>query len=216
VIQTKEPVFNTGEATLMDFRVSQEHGTSFIYVLPFLEDQALIEYTVFSEKILDNQSYFEALQDYISTISGIGEYTVLEEEFGIIPMTNINFVKRIGRVVNIGTAGGQTKGSSGYTFNFIQKHSDKIVSDLTRYGFVKENDPFIEKRFKIYDSALLNVLAGNKMPGDKIFSDLFSKNPVDRVLRFLDNETSFEDEINLMATLPRGIFAKALLQEMFK
>jgi hypothetical protein len=36
------------------------------------------------------------------------------------------------------------------------------------------------------------------------------------VLRFLDNETTFEDEINLMGTLPQGVFMKAAWQEIFK
>ena len=37
VIETKEPVFDPREATLMDFRVSQDHGTTFVYVMPFSE-----------------------------------------------------------------------------------------------------------------------------------------------------------------------------------
>jgi lycopene beta-cyclase len=56
----------------------------------------------------------------------------------------------------------------------------------------------------------------NKLPGDKIFADLFQKNPTERVLRFLDNESSIEDELNLMGTLPQGIFLKAALHEIFK
>jgi lycopene beta-cyclase len=53
------------------------------------------------------------------------------------------------------------------------------------------------------------------MACDKILSDLFQKNPSDRVLRFLDNESTLEDEINLMGTLPQGVFIKAAFQELF-
>ena len=35
VIETKEPVFNTAIATMMDFKVHQQHGTTFAYILPF-------------------------------------------------------------------------------------------------------------------------------------------------------------------------------------
>lgn len=216
VIETKEAVFNAAEATLMDFRISQKHGTSFVYVLPVTENRALVEYTLFSKKLLEDNDYTAGLNNYISDYLNIKDYSVTEQEFGVIPMTNMKFVKRVGRVINIGTAGGQTKGSSGYTFQFIQKHSDKIVSDLLQYGYVTNSESFLEKRFNLYDSTLLNILSGNKLGGDKIFSDLFSKNPVDRVLRFLDNETTLEDEINLMGTLPQGVFMKAALQEMFK
>lgn len=215
-IETKESLFNPAEATLMDFRVAQNNGTTFAYVLPFTSTKALVEYTLFSKQLLTDNEYATALKNYIFNILGIKEYSVLEQEYGVIPMTNMKFVKRVGRVINIGTAGGQTKGSSGYTFQFIQKHSDKIVADLLQYGYLKENEPFFDKRFNFYDSTLLNILSGNKLPGDKIFSDLFNKNPTERVLRFLDNETTLEDEINLVATLPQGVFIKAAFQEMFK
>jgi lycopene beta-cyclase len=156
------------------------------------------------------------LHHYISTYLNIPDYKVTEEEFGIIPMTNMKFIKRIGKVINIGTAGGQTKASSGYTFQFIQKHTQQLVLDLLQDGHPKEHESLTGKRFKFYDTTLLNILHTGKLPGDKIFADLFQKNPTDRVLRFLDNESSFEDEINLMGTLPQGIFLKAAMQEIFK
>lgn len=215
-IETKESFFSPTEATLMDFRVAQSNGTTFAYVLPFTPTKALVEYTLFSKQLLSDDNYTTGVKNYISSILGIKEYSVLEQEYGVIPMTNMKFVKRVGRVINVGTAGGQTKGSSGYTFQFIQKHSDKLISNLLLYGYLKESELFFDKRFNFYDSTLLNILSGNKLPGEKIFSDLFSKNPTERVLRFLDNETTFEDEINLVATLPQGVFIKAAFQEMFK
>ncbi len=216
LIETKEPVFNPSEATLMDFRVSQHQGTTFVYVLPVSQNRALVEYTLFTKELLPENEYTSALHNYISSFLNINDYIVTEQEFGIIPMTNIDFVKQMGRVINIGTAGGQTKGSSGYTFQFIQKHTEKLVSDLLKYGYPKNEESLMEKRFKIYDSTLLNILSNNKFPGDKIFANLFEKNPVDRVLRFLDNETTLEDEINVMGTMPQGVFMKAAFHEIFR
>ncbi|MGI8636913.1 MAG: lycopene cyclase family protein [Segetibacter sp.] len=216
VIETETKHFNPSRATLMDFRVSQNNGTSFVYVLPTTENKALVEYTVFSERLLPGSDYDTVLKEYISKVLGIEEYHITDREFGVIPMTNIEFLKRVGNVINIGTAGGQTKGSSGYTFQFIQKHSDKLINDLLQKSAVIDAGSFFKKRFKLYDSTLLNILSGNKLTGEKIFSDLFSKNPAERVLRFLDNETTLEDEINLMGTLPQIPFMKAAMQELFK
>ena len=215
IIETGENAFNPAEATLMDFRVSQQHGLTFVYVLPLSQNRALVEYTLFTAELLTDEEYKAALHNYISSYLGIEQYTIAEEEFGIIPMTNMKFVKQLGKVINIGTAGGQTKGSSGYTFQFIQKHTEKLVSSLLQHGYPKYEEPFLDRRFKMYDSTLLNILSNNKMPGDKIFADLFQKNPTDRVLRFLDHESTFEDEINLMGTLPQGVFIKAAFQEVF-
>ncbi len=216
MIETIEPVFNPLQATLMDFRVSQHHGTTFVYVLPISQNRALVEYTLFTKALLPENEYISALHNYISSYLNINDYIVSEQEFGVIPMTDIAFVKQVGRVINIGTAGGQTKGSSGYTFQFIQKQAEKLVSDILKYGYPKNEESLMEKRFRIYDSTLLNILSNNKIPGDKIFADLFKKNPVDRVLRFLDNETTLEDEINIMGTMPQGVFMKAALHEIFK
>ncbi|WP_207492296.1 lycopene cyclase family protein [Aridibaculum aurantiacum] len=216
MIETAAPAFNPTIATLMDFRVSQQHGTTFVYVLPVAANKALVEYTLFTKELLPPDDYNQALQHYISSRLGIEQYEVTEEEFGAIPMTNIKFVKKLGRVINVGTAGGQTKASSGYTFQFIQKQTQQLVEDLVFSGEIKQHDSFFERRFQLYDSTLLNILHNNKLGGDKIFSDLFRKNEPARVLRFLDNESDIEDEIKIMASVPPGIFMKAALQELFK
>lgn len=216
VIETPQPMFNADEATLMDFRVSQQHGTTFAYVLPVSSTKALVEYTLFSPRLLEQQDYDDALHHYIASYLNIATYTIEETEFGVIPMTNMKFVKRIGNVINIGTAGGQTKASSGYTFQFIQKQSRRLVDELLQHGYINEQRSIKDKRFQFYDTTLLNILYNKTLAGDKIFADLFQKNPTDRVLRFLDNESSVEDEINLMGTLPKGIFIKAAWQEIFK
>lgn len=215
-IETKDSFFNPAEATLMDFRVSQHRGTTFVYVLPVSENRALVEYTLFTKQLLMDSEYTSALHNYISTYLGLNDFTIADREFGVIPMTDITFTRRTGRVINIGTAGGQTKGSTGYTFQFIQKHSEKLVAEILQYGYPKNEELFFDKRFKIYDSTLLNILSNNTLPGDKIFADLFKKNPVDRVLRFLDNESSLEDEIKVMGSLPQNAFMKAALQEILK
>jgi len=216
LIETPTARFNPASATLMDFRVSQKLGTTFMYVLPMSEKRALVEFTLFTRNVLEEEEYQASLKSYIRNTLLIEDYVIVEEEFGIIPMTNIKFIKRIDRVINLGTAGGQTKGSSGYTFQFIQKHSEKLVSSLVENGYPKDDETIAGKRFKMYDSILLNVLHNNRLPGDVIFSELFKKNPTDRVLRFLDNETTLEDEINLVATLPAKEFLKAGWQEIFR
>ena len=132
VVETEEPEFKTGQATLMDFRPSQEYGTTFVYVMPFSERKALIEYTLFSEKLLHQDEYAKGLKEYIDVTLGLKNWKIIEEEFGIIPMTNHRFTRRDGRILNIGTAGGRTKASSGYTFRFIQK--DRKSTSLLHPG----------------------------------------------------------------------------------
>lgn len=215
-IKTTAPVFNADIATLMDFRISQKHGTAFVYVLPFSTDTALVEYTLFTKQLLKDDEYVSELNHYIKQYLHVDTFAIMEEEFGIIPMTNVKFSSNEERVTYIGTAGGQTKGSSGYTFQFIQKHSEKIVDNLLKKKSPANSNSFFQKRFSFYDATLLNILATNKYPSDKIFAIMFEKNPIDSVLRFLDNESSLKDDIKIMSTLPKRIFMKAALEEMFK
>jgi lycopene beta-cyclase len=216
LIETSANIFDDRIATFMDFRVNQDYGTAFIYLLPVALNRAMIEYTLFTEQLLQPHQYDEALEQYISEFLKLDDYIIKEEEFGAIPMTNYPFSKGEGRIVNIGTAGGQTKASSGYAFRFIQKHADAIINTL-----MNDKDPhiassFIQRRFHLYDSTLLNILHHKKMSGDKIFSDLFKKNPPQRVLRFLDNETNFSEELKIMSSVPPGIFLPAAIKEFFR
>ena len=214
LIETDEDYFNERIATFMDFRIDQNKGTAFVYVLPLASNKALIEYTLFTENVLEPNEYDAALTRYIHEVLNIDKFSVQHEEYGVIPMTDHKFSKGAGRLVNIGTAGGQTKGSSGYTFQFIQKHSAKIIDALMR-----EKDPaltqgFASKRYGLYDSILLKVLSHKKMKGDKLFSLLFKKNPTETILKFLDNESSFKEELKIMNSMPAGIFIPIAIRKI--
>lgn len=211
-IEANEPVFDSGSATLMDFRTGQEKGTAFFYVLPFSSKTALVEYTLFSTSLLAENEYEEALRNYVDEQLKIKDYAIQQKEFGVIPMTNYSFASRQNNIINIGTAGGQTKASSGYTFRFIQKHSQVIVRGLAESG-----DPITflhkKKRFGFYDSILLHILYHQQLKGEDIFERLFDKNRADAVLKFLDNETSLPEEISIIHSLPTFPFIKAAIKQ---
>lgn len=215
VIKAEDRAFDPSVATLMDFRPSQQYGTTFTYVLPYSETTALIEYTLFTRDLLKPEEYDAALKTYIETYITTKPYTIEESEFGVIPMTNFPFRPYDGRVVNIGTAGGQTKPSSGYTFQFIQKYTKSLVDSMIATG-----QPVVAEtggtRFSFYDSTLLQVLDKKKIEGKRLFTDLFRHGDVQTVLKFLDNETTFREDINIMRRLPKGKFAMAALREIFK
>jgi lycopene beta-cyclase len=211
-IKTGKPAFDPLVATLMDFRTDQSKGTTFFYVLPFSDHEALVEYTLFSKDLLGDDEYEAALKNYVEEQANIRDYTITEKEYGIIPMTNYIFPARQNNIINIGTAGGQTRASSGYTFSFIQKQSAAIVKSLATTGRPSVNKS--NKRFHFYDSTLLNILYFNKMEGAKIFTRLFSQNKAPDVLKFLDNETTIREELKIISSLTGGLFLKSALQQL--
>lgn len=211
-IETNKPFFNPAEATIMDFRVHQQHGTTFSYVLPINSTSALVEYTLFTKELLQPEEYDKGLQDYIRRYLGIDAYQIKEKEFGVIPMTDESFEFYNNGAYHIGAAGGQTKASSGYTFQFIQKQSQQIVDYLVA-GKSLLAIPAVPKRFRFYDNTLLHILYHDTLPGEKIFSQLFEKNKPQQVLKFLDNESSFGDELKIISSLPTLPFLKAALHQ---
>ena len=215
IVESENNFFNPAQATLMDFRVAQINGTTFVYVLPLSSTKALVEYTLFSENILLKDEYNKELKSYVEEYLGLNAYRIIEEEFGIIPMTNENFPYFKNGMYFIGTAGGQTKPSTGYTFRFIQKQADKIVYELISKGSPsKEN--MLKKRYFFYDSTLLHILSKKMLDGKLIFSTLFKKNKATDIFKFLDNESTLSEELKLLNSLPKKAFIKAGFSEFIK
>lgn len=211
VVQTPSPAFETAAATIMDFRVEQGGEACFGYVLPFDSHTALVEYTVFSAELLPPEAYDAGLREYLGRWLGIKRYEIQQTESGIIPMTDAPFSRQPSpHVMNIGMAGGRTKPSTGYTFQRIQKQSRSIARALIATGQPFYPEP-THHRHAYMDSVLLNVLAHHRAPGKQIFSDLFRKNPPQRVLRFLDEETSLLQDLQIMSSVCIPAFAAAAL-----
>jgi lycopene beta-cyclase len=179
--------------------------------LPFSETQALVEYTVFSSEVFPAAAYDLQLSKYLERTLACGPYSLIDTEQGQIPMTNYKFPVGTGHIINLGTSGGQTKGSSGYTFHFIQKHSAAIVEALENAGSPILPSP--AKRFGFYDRVLLEILATRKLEGSDIFLRLFEKNSPADVLKFLDNETTLSEELAIIASLPMLPFARAAIKQ---
>jgi lycopene beta-cyclase len=208
VVHTAQDCFNVETATLMDFRISQQDGASFVYILPFGLRRAMIEYTVFSSMLLADESYTEQLRSYMQQMFPGIAYTIEEEERGKIPMTDHRFVPADGRIIYIGTAGGNTKPSTGYTFSFIQSHSARLVEAIQRTGTPQLTRRW-PRRHGWYDTILLRVLAQEKVPADMIFDRLFCRNSPQSVLRFLDNSSTISQELRLISSLPPLPFLRA-------
>ncbi len=216
IIETKTPCFNPQNATFMDFRVSQTQGTTFVYVLPFTPTKALVEYTLFTEGVLEDAEYDTALKDYIKTYLDINDYDIIETEFGIIPMTDYSFPTQKGNVIYIGTAGGFTKASSGFTFKNIQNKTETIVKQVLEGKKPTNMDLKNPWRFQKYDATLLNILANNKLEGKAIFEQMFTTLPAPLILSFLDNTTTIVEEMRIFSKLPTQVFFMAAMKEVTK
>jgi len=212
IIETEHAAFDPRTPTLFDFRTPQNGSMRFVYTLPLSERHALVEYTLFSADLLEQEEYEQGLREYVETGLRIEDYRVVEEESGIIPMTDRPFPRRLGRrVMSIGIKGGRVKPSTGYAFLRIQRDSAAIIQSLLRTGH-----PFDVPRdsawYRLHDSIMLEVMArqGGRMAS--IFTSLFRRNPIHRILRFLDETGSLLNDVALLGSLPPWPFLWALLR----
>ena len=216
IIKTEEPAFKPNEFTYMDFTVDQEGDCRFGYVLPFDEHTALVEYTLFNDQLLDQVTYKDRLAAYIRKL-GIADYEILEEEYGVIPMTDHTFeMRKSAHVINIGINGGFAKPSTGYTFLRGQKILTQLVKNLANGKDPLLDLPFQKSRFKKYDATLLHVLTAGKHTGDEVFTPMFKKNGAKAFFKFLDEETSLKEELKIMSSTPLLHFGAAFIKSMLK
>jgi len=211
-IKSKEAVFNPDCATFMDFSVEQKGNTRFMYVLPTSETEALLEYTLFSKDLLPKEEYETEIKNYIEKL-GITNYELLEKEQGNIPMTSCEFWKHNTKnIINIGSAGGWTKASTGYTFKNATKKSKALVQFLqTETDFTKFHK---KDKFWFYDLLFLDVLNRRNDLGSEVFSALFRKGNPTLIFKFLDEETSLWEDLQVIWKCPKGLFIKALFHRI--
>ncbi|MFC7529784.1 lycopene cyclase family protein [Actinoplanes sp. GCM10030250] len=201
-VRADSDVFDPASAILMDFRTPQpERGVSFGYVLPTGPRTALIEYTEFSPERLDDDGYDGALRAY-EKLLGLKNVTVTQVEDGAIPMTDAPFDRRpSARVVRLGTAGGATRPSTGYTFSAMRRQADQIAASLAGGGAPVPAAAY-PRRHLWMDAVALRAWDRGLVGAPAFFERLFTRNPPGRVLRFLDGLTTPGEEAALMASTP--------------
>jgi len=214
IIETDTNRFDPDQFTMMDYRLKHKDSTSFTYILPLSRTKALVEFTFFTPYLTDESVYDEHLQTYIKDFLDLENYKILETEKGIIPMTDFPFHHENNSLVTkIGTGGSWVKGSTGYSFKHTEKKTAKIIENLKAGKDPKFN--LINNRFRWYDAIFLDVLKRNNEMGEKIFSDFYSKNSPENILKYLDEETTLKEDLKVMLSLFHIEFIKSFFRRGF-
>ncbi len=212
-IETTRPVFDPAVVEFMDFRGAQHHEARFMYVLPFTARRALIEYTLFSAERLPPAEYEAALIDYLRQNLGLtpDEYRVVEREVGAIPMMDHPLpAAASARVLHLGTRAGRAKPSTGYAFQRMQAHSARLVAALAATGHPPQDPTGDRWQFGLFDTLLLDIMQRRGETVRDIFQRLFERNPVQRILRFLDEETTWRENLQIMLSVESGPFVRSI------
>ncbi len=206
-IETSKDLFDEKVFNLMDFDCDQKNSVHFFYTLPFSKTKALIETTWISD--LNNTSlndYDIQLKDYIEDKLKIKNYKINYKETGAIPLFHPNNIKKLNQI-EIGTAGGMTRLSTGYTFLNIQEQSKYIRKNIEN---IKDTKIFsIERKYEFLDNIFLKVLKKNPERMAQIFYKMFNSSP-NTVINFLSNKSNILEDISIISKMPKWVFLKQL------
>jgi len=208
-IETTKNVFDDEIINLMDFDCQQLDSVHFFYTLPYGGKKALVETTWLSDMSNDlEMDYDEQLKDYIENQLNIKDYKINYKEKGAIPLfypSNIDEKNKM----NIGTAGGMTRLSTGYTFLNIQEHSRYIRENIENIENVQKYE--IGKKSKFLDKIFLRVLNRYPKQMPNIFFKVFNNSP-ETVIKFLSNKSNIFEDLLIILKMPKWMFIKELLK----
>ena len=206
-IETNKDVFDDQIFNLMDFDCEQRDSVHFFYTLPFSKKNALIETTWISDlNHPSNQDYSIQLEDYIKNKLKIKNYEIKFKETGAIPLFHPKNLKKINQM-EIGTAGGMTRLSTGYTFMNIQSQSKYIRENFE--NIQKVNNFTVNSKYKFLDNIFLKVLKKNSEKMPEIFFKMFNCSP-STVINFLSNKSNIYEDFSIILKMPKLVFLKEL------
>ena len=208
-IEATKEFFDEGMMNLMDFNCDQKNSVHFFYTLPFTKKRALVETTWLSQmQDEDELDYDRQLKNYINNNLNLKNYNIIFKEKGRIPLFRTSNTNKT-NLLNIGTAGGMTRLSTGYTFLNIQEHCQFIVKNIDNLDNIK---PFkINEKYEFLDKIFLNVLKEQPKIMPDIFYNMF-KSSSKNIINFLSNKSNIFEDISVILKMPKIIFLKALVK----
>ena len=206
-IETQNNFFDDKIFNLMDFDCEQREGVHFFYTLPYSKTKALVETTWLSKMNDSSQKDYDSqIKDYIENHLNLKNYKITYKEEGAIPLFYpIN--EETKNKINIGTAGGMTRLSTGYTFLNIQEHSKYICNNIENISNAKKFE--ISKKYQFLDDIFLRVLNENPNMMPDIFFNMFKCSPK-TVIKFLSNKSNFLEDLSIIMKMPKWTFVRAL------
>ena len=208
-IETPKNIFDEEIINLMDFNCDQRNDVHFFYTLPFTKKKALVETTWLSnlnDKTL--MDYDDQLKNYVKNNLGIKNYQISYTEKGAIPLFYPSI--KDGKKINIGSAGGMTRLSTGYTFLNIQEHCQYIRKNIENIENKKLYQ--INKKYQFLDKVFLKVLKNNPKKMPDIFFKMFEGSS-STVIKFLSNKSNFYEDFKIISKMPKWLFIKELVSQ---
>lgn len=197
-------------AGLMTRMRTDDLGFAFLYVLPFSERSALVEFTRFSPYPIALATIAAERDAELRALGLEGAYA-RRNESGILPMGQVGQPRTLPEgLVLAGNGGGALRASTGYAFVRIQHWAAGCATRLARgeapMGHAR--DGVIQRQL---DRIFLQVLRAAPKRAPECFMALASGVAPHRLLRFLTDRATLLDLVATISSLPLTPFLAQLL-----
>jgi lycopene beta-cyclase len=201
-IQTKEPAFEVNVVGLMDELSVKANATQFQYILPFSENHALIETTVFTPVLHTPNLLLPQLENSLRKRFGAEGYTVIRSEKACLPM-GLKYLPttQFADYSYGGTSAGAIRPATGYAFMRIQRWANYCAYQLSAGKSITSFN-YSSLITKGMDSIFLSVLHDNPTLGVTFFQMLAERVHPAALVRFLSDEAFIADYWQILKALP--------------
>ncbi|MGC6511759.1 MAG: lycopene cyclase family protein [Parvibaculales bacterium] len=208
-VSFEEPCFDATSIRLMDFRVSQDQGIHFMYLLPFSPTEALVESTVLSNRPLVENWYEGQLSDYLAKRFD-ADYKVRSTERGIIPMSKLTANWR-NTAIGVGMGGGALRASSGYAFAQTLGQIDRLVASMRGRLSQPVVPAAADMTERWMDDVFLRVLNDCPKAAPGIFYAMGKKLEGDQFAGFMRGHAPWRTRLKLIGAVPKLPFLQKAL-----
>ncbi|GMM67393.1 lycopene cyclase family protein [Alteromonas sp. MTD1] len=212
-ISTSNLNISTDTVQLMKEMKADNQAFEFTYVLPFNEQEALVELTRFSMNDESLDTMKSMCEQEILRGSYGNNVNIRCWEQGVLPMDTRRKSVQSANWHNIGINANMIRASSGYAFIIIQRAVTEIAQALVH----KRKVPASLGKHAIYtalDSIFLRVLRHNMSQSPAIFNAMLKQTNAHTFTRFMTERASILDILRVIKAMPTDLFVRACIPKM--
>lgn len=196
-IETDASRFDPETITLMEFVRPSSYVLEFLYVLPFSERHALVEWTVFDPRPIAPEVFSDRLAKKILAIVKGSATRRIRVERGVLPMGRLESPHSEPGLTHASLGAGMARISTGYAFSNIQRWAARCAGEIETRG--KPCGPLsVPKSLDWMDQFFLARMQRAPERAPDFLMDLFEKTDHQNLLEFLEGRASAQ---NLMSVV---------------
>lgn len=180
----------------------------FTYVLPYSPTRLLVEVTFFARTNLE-RAVLETTLTALLAGRGWQGARVVRREYASLPMGLPPVTDQPGQPVRAGMGGGALRASSGYGFLRIQRWAKRCAAHYHATGEVVGH-PKPGLGWQWMDQLFLDVIAHEPALAPVLFDRLLGQTEPARFVRFMNDEATLTDCLQVIGCLPQRPFLQAL------